>query len=311
MDTAFTRLVGCTIPLQQAGMGPVATNELAVAVAEAGGLGMLAMPGAPRADVVRALDEALSLTGGAIGMNFLMPFLDRDSLVDAATRARVVELFYGDPDAALVTTVHEGGALASWQVGSTDEARAAVDAGCDLVVVQGLEAGGHVRGELPLLQLLDDVLGAIDVPVVAAGGLGTAHAVAEALAAGAAAVRIGTRFVAAVEADAHPTYVDALIASEPDDTVVTTTFSVFWPDAPHRVLRSCIDAVDQVHDEVVGETVLPDGVPLPIGRCTPAPPQRTTTGHTDAMALYAGRSVGAVQRRATAAEIIRELTEGL
>ena len=128
------------------------------------------------------LDALAEHTRGVVGVNFLMPFLDHDAVAAAATRARVVEFFYGEPDAALVNTVHRGGALACWQVGSVAEAVAAARAGCDLVVAQGTEAGGHVRGRTGLLPLLGAVLDAVDVPVVAAGGIGTARAMAAALA---------------------------------------------------------------------------------------------------------------------------------
>src|SRR5437773_2822078 len=102
-------------------------------------------------------------------MNFLMPFLDLAAVEVAASRLRVVEFFYAEPDAALVARVHEGGALAVWQVGSLAEAERAVDAGCDFIVAQSTEAGGHVRGQISLLPLLDAVLDAVAVPVVAAG----------------------------------------------------------------------------------------------------------------------------------------------
>src|SRR5207244_2196363 len=83
----------------------------------------------------------------------------------AAARARVVEFFYDQPDAGLVEIVHRGGALACWQVGSGAEALAAAAAGCDLIVAQGTEAGGHVRGRIGLLPLLGEVLDGVDLPV--------------------------------------------------------------------------------------------------------------------------------------------------
>src|SRR5205807_1797007 len=127
LQTKFTELLGCKVPLQQAGMGKIASPALATAVAEAGGLGMVSGIGA------------------------------------AAERA-----------------------------------------GCDLIVAQGTEAGGHVRGKIGLLALLGEVLPSVKVPVVAAGGIGTGRAMAAALAAGASAVRVGTRFVASEEAGALP-----------------------------------------------------------------------------------------------------------
>src|SRR5205085_7101260 len=111
----------------------------------------------------------------------------------------------------------------------------AVDAGCDLVIAQGTEAGGHVRGTIGLLPLLDAVLERVAVPIVAAGGIATPGAVAAAMAAGAAGVRIGTAFVATVESGAHPDYIAALLRADGGDTVLTEAFGVGWPNAPHRV----------------------------------------------------------------------------
>jgi NAD(P)H-dependent flavin oxidoreductase YrpB (nitropropane dioxygenase family) len=290
-------------------MGGIAMPPLALAVAEAGGLGMLGAPMIPPPVLAEMLDTLATHTRGAFGVSFLMPFLDRDAVAVAATRARVVEFFYAEPEAALVETVHAGGALACWQVGSVEEAVAAARAGCDLVVAQGMEAGGHVRGRMGLLPLLGGVLDAVDVPVIAAGGIGTARSVAAALAAGADGVRVGTRFVAAAECDAHPGYVDALVSARPEDTVVTEHFGVMWPHAPHRVLRSAVAASEAFPGEVVGEMDLL-GVRQPIPRCGVPCPTRGTTGTIGAMALYAGESVGAVRGVTPAADIVRELIDG-
>ena len=289
LTTRFTELVGCRVPIQQAGIGGMASPDLAIAVARAGALGMLS--GAAGAD---ALVEQLDAVPPelAVGVNFLIPFLDRTAFDEAVAGARLVELFWGEPDAALVTRVHDAGGLASWQVGSVDEARAAQEAGCDLVVAQGVEAGGHVRGTTPLLPLLDDVCRAVDVPVIGAGGIGTGRDMAAALDAGADAVRVGTRFMAATESVAHPLYVDALIDADADDTVLTTVFGDGWPDAPHRVLRSSIAAGESLGDAQSWD---------------PTWPTVDCATHPEARALYAGTSVGAVTRRQPAAEIIAEL----
>jgi NAD(P)H-dependent flavin oxidoreductase YrpB (nitropropane dioxygenase family) len=309
LTTTFTKLVGCTIPLQQAGMGGVATAALAGAVADAGGLGMVAAVRVPAAVLSGVLDDLRVRTQGAFGVNFLMPFLDRDGVEVAARKARVVEFFYADPDPELVKVVHDGGALACWQVGSKDEALAAVKAGCDFIVAQGAEAGGHVRGRIALLPLLEEVLDAVSVPVVAAGGIGTPRGMAAALAAGAAAVRVGTLFVASAEANAHPIYQEALIKARAEDTVLTEAFSATWPNAPHRVLRSCVAAAEASPDEVVGHTVI-GGVSHPLLRFASPTPTRAATGNIAAMALYAGESVSAVRAVRPAADIVRELADG-
>src|SRR3989475_8930685 len=183
LQTKFTDLLGCTVPLQQAGMGKVASPALAAAVAEAGGLGMVSgIASAPPEYVAKILDGLRRSTSGAFGANFIVAGardetsgkLDADFLKVlevAASRAPVVEFFYEQPDPELVGIAQAGGALVSWQVGSSPEAVAAERAGCDLIVAQGTEAGGHVRGEIGLLALLGEGPPSVKVPVVAAGGM--------------------------------------------------------------------------------------------------------------------------------------------
>ena len=307
LTTPFTTLLGCSHPLQLAPMGRIGTPELAAAVTNAGGLGMLPGGGA-RATLEPLLDEVAAATQGSFGVNFLLPFLDPEAVDLAASRARLVEFFYGDPDSELVDRVHAAGALAAWQIGSVGEARAAVEVGCDVVVAQGTEAGGHVRGSLALFPLLEQVLGTVGVPVVAAGGISTGRTVAAALAVGADAVRVGTRFAAARESAAHPDYVEALLRAVGEDTVLTESFGLDWPDAPHRVLRCCLEAAEAagedtfaVRDEGGRETA--------IERWDSAPPSTNVRGRVAAMALYAGEGVAAVQRVQPAAEIVSELVD--
>lgn len=308
MDTAFTRLVGCRVPIQQAGMGATSSVELAAAVADAGGLGMLGVAGMRRESVLPALDALAERTSGTYGVNFLIPFLERDLVELVASRARVVEFFYGDPAVDLVELAHDAGALVSWQVGSVAEAVTAAECGVDFVIAQGNAAGGHVRGQLALLPLLSGVLAAVDVPVLAAGGIGSAGSVAAVLAAGAAGARIGTRFLGAREADVHPAYREALFAASAEDTELTSAFSTWW-DAPHRVLRDCISAAMTDGNETVGETPWGAGS-LPIPRLCVLHPVQATTGNVAAMAQYAGQSVGEVRKLQSAAEIIAELMAG-
>jgi nitronate monooxygenase len=309
LPTSFTRLVGCPAPIQLAGMPLIGGPDLVVAVAEAGGLGMMGAPLLTPDVLTEILDGIGGRTRGAFGVNFLMPFLDLGCVDVAAAKARVVEFFYAEPDSDLIARVHRGGALAAWQVGSRDEAVGAEKAGCDLVVAQGIEAGGHVRGRVGLLPLLDQVLESVRCPVLAAGGIATARGLAAVLAAGAAGARIGTRFAAAAESNAHPIYVERLLSATAEDTVHTEAFSVMWPNAPHRVLRSSIAAAEAAAGETVGEVDLPSG-PMPVARLSVVAPSRQTRGQIEAMALYAGQSVSAVTRVQPAAEIVRELVEG-
>ena len=183
--TRYTELTGCRVPVQQAPMGAVSTSALAVAVADAGGVGSITTLGMTAVQVDSVLAGLAARTAGVLAANFLTDGIDPETVAAAAGRVRIVDFFWADPDPALVEVVHRGGALACWQVGSLDEALAAAEAGCDVVVVQGTEAGGHVRGHSELRPLLESVLGQVGVPVLAAGGIGDARAFADALAAGA------------------------------------------------------------------------------------------------------------------------------
>jgi nitronate monooxygenase len=158
------------------------------------------------------------------------------------------------------------------------------------------------------LALLTEVLEAVAVPVLAAGGIGSGRAMAAALAAGADGVRVGTRFVAAAEAEPHPVYLEALLRARARDTVYTDVFSVGWPDAPHRVLGSCVAAARAFAGEVVGEQLW-EGERRPWARYGIGVPDRATTGAIEAMPLWAGESVGGVRWVQPAAEIVRELAE--
>ena len=306
--TRFTELTGSKYPVQLAGMPGVCTTELAAAVADAGGLGMISATHASPEILLKSLDGIRNSSKGLFGVNFLIPFLDLECVRIAAGRSRVVEFFYGDPDPFLVKYVHREGALASWQVGSLEEAIAAYRAKCDFIVAQGAQAGGHVRGDINLSELLSEVINSVDIPVVATGGITTGADLVRVLKAGAAGARIGTRFVAAKESGAHQKYIDALINAKEGDTILTETFSLGWPHAHHRVLRSCVDEVNKFQGDIVGERELA-GEKNPIPKYSIALPTKDTTGHIEAMALYAGESVGEVKRVQSAGDIVREIVK--
>ena len=318
LTTRFTELVGCSVPIQQAGMGFYAHPPLAKAVADAGGLGMISVYahyGGTPDQIAALLDSVQGHPSGAIGANFIMhgvdPALAEESVATAAERVKVVDFFYSDPDPALIDIVHSAGALACWQVGSCDEALAAVDAGCDFIIAQGVGAGGHVRWTIPLLPLLDQVLEAVDVPVLAAGGVGSGRAMAAVMAAGADGVRVGTRFIAAVEPEAHPVYVQALIDAQAQDTVVTDAFNGgdWLVDYERiRILQSSLEAAQASKGEMIGEYENPwTGERYPMRRFGADTITKAATGHIEAMPHFAGEGVGAVKRVQTAAEIIDEL----
>lgn len=309
IDTKFTTLVGCRHPIQNAGMG-TASPALAYAVAEAGGLGTLSGIG-PSIDQLNDMVSGPHVpSNGVLGINFLMPFLDDLAVIDAVcSDVRLVEFFYGEPNEKIVTRVHDGGALASWQVGSLAEAKRAVEVGCDLIALQGVEAGGHVRGTRGLFSLLAEVREAVDLPIIAAGGIATARTAAMALACGAQAVRVGTRFVATHESGYHPEYIQAILDADGDATEYTEKFSVMWEDAPQRVLKASIAAAEKSREEIVATIKFGDAT-VDVPKFSFFAPTVDTQGDISAMAQYCGQGVGMINEIRHAADVVNDLMNG-
>jgi nitronate monooxygenase len=229
---AFTERIGFERPVVQAGMGGGLDGaELAAAVSEAGGLGTIGILGP---DVLREeIAAARRLTDRPIAVNLLLP-LARRRHFEAASEADVLVTFWGRPRRRTAGVwIH--------QCGSVEGALAARRAGADGVIAQGREAGGHVRGTEPALELLARVRAVVgdDYPVLSAGGIASAADVAERLEAGAEAVISGTRFLMSEESGAHPDYKARLVAAQ--ETLMTELFGAGWP-APHRVVPNAATA---------------------------------------------------------------------
>ncbi len=311
LHTRFTELVGCDVPIQLAPMGGVPTPALIAAVNDAGAMGALGAGPMPAEALEATVKQVRAHTAGPLTINVLIPYLDREVVEVAARGATVVDFYHGEPNADLVSLVHRHGALAGWQTCSLDDSLAAVRAGCDLVVVRGVEGGGRMHGTESLWPLLFEVIESVDVPVLAAGGIGDARGMAAALAAGASGVRMGTRFLAAAEAGTHPLYRDALISAGAGDTVLTDEFRAGWPDtrSSSRVLRSSLEAAEGHPGEVVGELTM-GPVTMPVPRFGVAPPLLASTGAVEAMAMYAGESVRFIRGVEPAANIVRTIAQG-
>lgn len=312
--------LGLDLPIVQAGMGGgLSRHELAAAVSEAGGLGTIAVNGAVA--IRRELAAARALTPAPLAVNILLPFARRDWFT-AAQGADVVVTFWGRPRRRI-------GAAWLHQCGSVAEARAAHAAGADAVIVQGVEAGGHVRGALPALALLERVKAELPrgFPVVVAGGIAERGDVAQALEGGADAAVAGTRFLLSEESRAHPAYRRRLL--DADDTILTELFGAGWP-APHRVIaNSATEHWLQGKDPRGPRTNRAlNHLLAPMARYTPeallwrmARAQRpasrllTPAGPTDdgpealldAGALYAGQTVRRISDVRPAAELVRAL----
>ncbi len=317
--TKLAERLGIELPIVQAGMGGgIAGHELAAAVSGAGGLGTIGILGS--AGLQDELEAARRLTTKPIAVNLLLPFARREHW-DAARAADVVVTFWGIPK-------RRGAGFWVHQCGSVQEALAARDAGADAVIAQGVEAGGHVRGTTPALDLLARVRHELgpDYPVLSAGGIADGTDVRAHLDAGADAVVAGTRFLMSNESGAHPEYKRRLI--EARETLLTELFGAGWP-APHRVVpnaatarwlanqprgpawlrafnRIAAPALSRVPPAVQARLAATQRPGLPLFG-----PAAATAGRAEnlieAGPLYAGESVARIADIRPASEIVREL----
>lgn len=260
------------------------------------------------------------MTDKPFGVNLLLCFPIEDQVsICLEEKVTALSFFWGDPS-PYVQRAHDAGVLVVHQAGSVAAARRSAEAGVDIIIAQGLEAGGHVEGETSTLVLLPQVLDAVSpTPVAAAGGIADARGMAAVLALGADAAVLGTRFLAATESRAHPGYKQKLIDATAEDTVHTTLFGYGWPNAPVRTLRTAFvnewigdvarGQESRPDEPVVGHTTIA-GREIPVLRFMGMPPNASSTGDIGQRALLAGQGVGLIREIKPAAEIVRELAEG-
>jgi enoyl-[acyl-carrier protein] reductase II len=322
-----TRLVtdyGARYPIVSAGMAFVGLTDLAVAVSNAGGIGVYgAAPEPP--PVVSA--RLAAITAGVNGRPFGIDFIVASSAlgdftspahidVVAAYRVPVVVFHWNVPPAAWVAQLHGVGSRVWVQAGDPDFARSALAVGADGIIAQGRSAGGHNRNStIPTLALVAMIRAQVsrDCLLLAAGGIADGKSLVRALVAGADGGWMGTRFVAAAESYAHPEYQRRLAAAKSRNaTDFTTAFGPEWPGQQQRVLRNAAVAnPSSTTPPVIGNTVLFPGVvnaPYTMPNHSAIVPTRDTEGDFDQMDMPAGsESILLVDGVQTASEIIQEV----
>ncbi len=311
MQNDLMRWFGLSVPILQAPIGSTGTPELATAVGSAGAMGSLALTWTTQEEAAQQI-LALNAMGLAYLVNFVLRFGTAAPRAAVLHRPPCLTLSWGC-DSETIAIAKAQGTKVGVQVGSADGATAAIAAGADFVIAQGMEAGGHVQSTTPLGTLLPAVLAtAGPVPVVAAGGIARAEEIAACLKQGAHAVMMGTRFVATRESHAHDAYKQALAMSG-RDTSLTICFDLTWPFALHRVLRnSTLEAW-----EAAGHPAAPhrpgEGDVLfhqhgnPVLRYSDEQPNRGASGDVPAGCLYAGTGVQHIDKVEPAAELVARL----
>ncbi|WP_425039313.1 NAD(P)H-dependent flavin oxidoreductase [Primorskyibacter sp. S187A] len=315
MKMHLWEVLGIEKPILSAPMAGAAGPDLVAAVCNAGGYGVIPLWGKSKEQVGAGIDELRELTDRnfAVNLNLSFPYEDQLEMC-IAKGVHGVSLFWGMEPSA-IERAKAGGLTVLSSVGTAEEARTAANAGADVIVAQGWEAGGHVWGKVSTFALVPAVVDAVDVPVVAAGGIADGRGMAAAMMLGASGVWIGTRFLASSEATIHDVYRNRILqASEADTQWAHNLYDVAWPDAPHRALTNSTsqDWIDKGcsapgkrpnEGEQIGQR--PNGDP--VVRYQSYTPLPETSGDVEAMSLWSGQGVSLVREIKSAVDIVDEI----
>lgn len=317
LQTPLCETLGCDLPILLAGMGGVARWELAAAVAEAGGYATLGMV---REDPARIASEIAALraaTNRPFAVNLIPAATDPallDSQIQCCLDLKVRAFsFFWDVMPDVIARVKQAGCIVLHQVGTIEAALMAEKAGTDVLIAQGIEAGGHVHGRSAGFELAESIRNASRVPVAIAGGISTGDDLAAAIRAGFDGVQCGTAFLATDESFAHDYHKTRVTTATGTDTVLTDAFVLNWPKgAAVRVIGNSV--TEALHGRYFGhdpatlprENIAWDG-DEPRLRFSTDSPLRTTSGDLEAMALFAGQGAGRINEIVPAGSRLRSM----
>ena len=297
MKTRVTELLNIEYPVIQGGMAWVGTAELAAAVSEAGGLGIIGAGGAPASWVEEQIHKVKEKTDKPFGVNLMLLNPEADAIAELLVKeeVKVVTTGAGNPE-KYMEEWKKAGVRVIPVVASTALAKRMEKAGADAVIAEGTESGGHI-GETTTMALVPQVVDAVNIPVIAAGGIGDGRGVCAAFMLGAEAVQMGTRFVVAKESNVHQNYKDRVIAAKDIDSVVTGRST----GHPVRSLRNSMtrEYLDMEKEGVEFEKL----ERLTLGTLRNA----VVDGDVKQGTVMAGQIAGLVNKEQTCEEIIKEL----
>ena len=298
MKTRITELVGIKYPVFQGGMAWIADASIAAAVSNAGGLGIIAAGNAP-ADIVRnEIKAAKKLTDKPFGVNIMLlsPFAEEIVKVVCEEKVAVVTTGAGLPKAAMIAAFKEAGIKFIPVVASVAFAQRLEKMGADAVIAEGTESGGHI-GENATMAFVPQVVDAVSIPVIAAGGIGDGRGIAAAFMLGASGVQMGTRFLVANECTVHENYKQKVIAAKDTDSAVTGRAT----GHPVRCLKNRLTR--QFNELDAKNATLEEYEALGAARLKNA----AKDGDTAYGSVMAGQIAGLVKKEQSAAEIMEEI----
>ena len=300
MKTRVTELLGIEYPIIQGGMAWVGTHELASAVSNAGGLGIIGSGGAPASWVREQIQAAKSETDKPFGVNLMLmnPEADQIAQVLIEEGVKVVTTGAGSP-AKYMAAWKEAGIKVIPVVASVALAKMMERGGADAVIAEGTESGGHI-GAQTTMTLVPQVVDAVNIPVIAAGGIADGRGFAAAFALGAEAVQVGTRFVASKESIVHENYKEKIIKAKDIDSEVTGRST----GHPIRVLRNQMTR-EYLKMEQEGAS-LDELERLTLGALRKA----VVEGDVKFGSVMAGQSAGLVTKQESCADIIADFMTG-
>jgi enoyl-[acyl-carrier protein] reductase II len=301
----ITELLGIKYPIFQGGMAWISEANLAAAVSNAGGLGIIAAGNAPAEYVKEQIRKAKELTNKPFGVNIMLlsPYAAEVAQVVADERVEVVTTGAGDPS-KFMTLFKQAGVKVVSVVPSSAIARRMERAGVDAVVAEGMESGGHI-GKLTTMALVPQVVDAVSIPVIAAGGIADRRGVAAAFALGAVGVQVGTRFLAANECTVHENYKNAVLAAKDIDTVITGQITGHPVRCIKNTLTRSLEALEKEF------TNTDDGAEKFEAASVGALRLAAVEGNVKGGSVMAGQIAGLVKKEQTAAEIVEDLAQGL
>ena len=297
MQTEITRLLGIKYPIIQGGMAWVAEHHLAAAVSEAGGLGLIGAASAPAEWVREQIRAARKLTDKPFGVNIMLmsPYAADVAKVIVEEGVQVVTTGAGSPG-KYMEMWKEAGVKVIPVVASVALAKRMERAGADAIVAEGCESGGHV-GESTTMTLVPQVVDAVDIPVIAAGGIGDGRGIAAAFMLGAEGVQIGTRFVVTEEAQVHENYKECILKARDIDSRVTGRST----GHPVRALRNKMTK-EYLEKEQAGAT-FEELEHLTLGGLRRA----VVDGDVQSGSVMAGQIAGMIKEKLTCQEVIQKL----